>query len=113
MDSDNREEVIECCGNKYTFDVVYCHVCGKKLRSTFVVTGQKKIKAIVTDCCGIHIQEDLSFCPKCGKKIENKEKLIHLEVDYDPDQTSWSCECLHSNACEHQYCSNCGKKRAF
>ena len=45
--------------------------------------------------------------------VEDKESLVHFNMDYDPDQTSWICECLSTNACEHQYCSNCGKKRPF
>ena len=88
-------------------------VSNAKESEGFIVPGHKKVKAIRTECCNVAIPEVQSYCPKCGKKIEDKESLVHFDMDYDPDQTSWICECLSTNACEYQYCSNCGKNRPF
>lgn len=91
----------------------FSSVVEDKEQCEFVVPMPQKIKAIKTSCCNTTVPEGQSYCPKCGNKIEDKITLVCFDIDYDPDQTSWICECFNTNACEYQYCSNCGKKRPF
>lgn len=69
----------------------------------------KMVPGIVTPCCNLQLPESLSYCPKCGLKLEDKSRLVHLEVPLDLDDTIWLCECMTANAAEHKYCGNCGK----
>lgn len=73
----------------------------------------RMISGIKTSCCEIMIPERFWFCPKCGMRLEDKESLLHTEISYDFDQTCWLCDCLESNAFNHQFCGNCGKKRPW
>lgn len=114
------------CYSPYRFDgfnmltSLLSEICGfssiadnGKKQSDSIATAPKRMKALMARCCYVAIPEDHLYCPKCGKKIEDKESAPHWDVDYDPDQTSWLCECLNSNALEYQYCSKCGKRRPF
>ena len=71
---------------------------------------KKRVRGIITDCCNSKVPEHCKFCPMCGRKIKDEEKLEHLYLAYDIDQTMRFCECSHFNPFNYQYCANCGKK---
>ena len=71
---------------------------------------KKRVRGIITDCCNSKVPEHCKFCPLCGRKIKDEEKLKHLYLAYDIDQTMRFCECSHFNPFNYQYCANCGKK---
>lgn len=71
---------------------------------------KKRVRGIITDCCNSKVPEHCKFCPMCGRKIKDEEKLEHLFLAYDIDQTMRFCECSHFNPFNYQYCANCGKK---
>lgn len=71
---------------------------------------KKRVRGIITNCCNSKVPEHCKFCPMCGRKIKDEEKLEHLFLAYDIDQTMRFCECSHFNPFNYQYCANCGKK---
>lgn len=98
-----------CCGKAYPADMQFCTVCGRKLRVP-PPKPKDKVPGIITECCKSKVPEHCNFCPECGGEIKDKEKLTHLDIEYDTDQTMWLCECLSSNAFSDKYCRCCGKK---
>ena len=112
---DNRVEEIKadvyyCCGKAYPANMQFCTECGRKL-SVPSPKPKEKVPGIITECCNSKVPGYCKFCPECGSEIKAKEKLTHLDIEYDMDQTMWLCECLNSNPFADKYCSNCGKKR--
>lgn len=105
-------DVYYCCGKAYPANMQFCTVCGRKLRVP-PPKPKENVPGIITECCNSKVPEYCKFCPECGSEIKNKEKLTHLDIEYDMDQTMWLCECLSSNAFSDKYCRGCGKKRGI
>ena len=112
IENENEYNVISCCGRIYPSTMQFCSVCGKKLNEN-VKKSQGSILGFKTPCCNAEVPDYCNYCPKCGCEISNKEMLVHAEIEYDFEQTSWLCECLSSNAFSDNYCRNCGKKSPF
>lgn len=81
------------------------------INSTIICNEKKDVDL---DALNLLASGEVAGLCQCSYKSESKHHhFIYTEISYDFDQTCWLCDCLESNAFNHQFCGNCGKKRPW